>query len=111
LAREVYGLAQACKEHLKDILDSESCADLLRGVGEIHRPDSAIDGSHRTVSPIVSGADFLAYASSKPPSPRCRTSTKRLSRWRHVHTVLLSVFGAGDRNREKPSATRIAPTT
>jgi PucR C-terminal helix-turn-helix domain/GAF domain/GGDEF-like domain len=62
--------AQTCKEHLKDIIDSERCVDLLRRVGENHRPHSAVvDGSQLTVSPIVSGADFLGYVMVEATQP------------------------------------------
>jgi GAF domain-containing protein len=74
LARvRVCGPSHAREDQLKELLDSESCADLLRRVGENHRPHSAvIDGSHLSVSPIVNGTDLLGYVvveSTEPALP------------------------------------------
>jgi GAF domain-containing protein len=57
-------------EHLKDLLDSNRCAELLRRVGEDRRPRAAIaDGTHLAVSPIVSGADLLGYVLVEATQP------------------------------------------
>jgi len=62
--------AQAHKEHLKALLDSRHCAELLRRVGQDHhRHAMVVDGTQLVVSPIVSSADLLGYVLVEATEP------------------------------------------
>jgi len=65
--------AIAHSDHLRELLASERCADLMRGVADDRRPRAAMaDINHLVVSPIVSGPDLLGYVlveADNPASP------------------------------------------
>ena len=64
---------QANTDHLKELLRSERCLELLRRVGQDHhRHTVVVDSVQLTVSPIVSGPDLLGYVlleATTPASP------------------------------------------
>ncbi len=65
--------APGAKELLKELLESERCAALLRRVGDDHHPHAILEGGRQLViSPIVSGPDLLGYVlieADEPASP------------------------------------------
>src|SRR5207247_241440 len=63
-------IGQAQREYLKQLLESESCAALLRRVGDDRHPHAVVvDNIQLAVSPIVSGADLLGFVLVEATEP------------------------------------------
>ncbi len=61
---------QADTDHLRELLRSERCLELLRRVAQNrHRHTAAVGSVQLTISPIVSGPDLLGYVVLEATSP------------------------------------------
>ncbi len=71
---------QANTEHLKELLRSERCLELLRRVAQDHHRHTAdVGGVQLTVSPIVSGPDLLGHVLLEAASPTSLNVNEALS--------------------------------
>jgi PucR C-terminal helix-turn-helix domain/GAF domain/GGDEF-like domain len=72
--------SQSDPDHLKELLRSERCLELMRRVAQDHHRHTAIiDGVQLTVSPIVSGPDLLGYVLLEATAPASPTLNEGLA--------------------------------
>ena len=83
---------QADTDHLRELLRSERCLELLRRVAQNrHRYTAAVGSVQLTISPIVSGPDLLGYVVLEATSPASPNVNEAQPTWRRsLHPQSLS---------------------
>ena len=90
---------QADTDHLRELLRSERCLELLRRVAQNrHRHTAAVGSVQLTISPIVSGPDLLGYVVLEATSPASPNVNEALA---DMAALIASTVFVRERAREE----------